>query len=96
MCRMSLSDRTQTKSHVLYVKILAGSISAPRKSGPGMTFSLPLDEGQSLKGDIWFPRWKKNQVTLNCQGQMAALLGKSPDKITGLFMMMMNIVKWKA
>lgn len=52
MCRMSLSDRTQTKSHVLYVKILAGSISAPRKSGPGMTFSLPLDEGQSLKGDI--------------------------------------------
>lgn len=42
MCRMSLSDRTQTKSHVLCVKIVAGSISAPRQSGPGMAFLIAL------------------------------------------------------
>lgn len=100
MCRMSLSDRSQTKSHVLSMQILTHgtcSFSAARQRWSWNGFShCPWKKGTALEGDIWFPRWKKIQVTLNWQGQRAPLLGKSPDKITGLFRIMINIVKWKA
>lgn len=99
MCRMSLSDRTQTKSHVLSMQILTCWYSLHLSTKAEVVlewlFSLPLDEGQSPRRWYFIPQVKKKQVTLNWQEQRTPLLGKSPDKITGLFMIMMNNVKWK-
>lgn len=60
---MSLSDRTQTKSHVLSMQILTCWCSLHLSTKAEVVlewlFSLPLDEGQSPRGWYFNPQVKK-------------------------------------